>query len=281
MIHVGQQSAFSKLKFIANRSKLEYVIQQGRRQYRPRGVRDGDIVNILSEDDLRSLLKRTKKSNGQEDGAPYPLSGSESSSSAGPSRPGSPVTLPLGFNFGRKSKRELAKLSTNPSTKPADVPDSPSLTKRLSGWWSAISPQATAHSTALNTPRSQSRSRPSAYYHDRPNSMFELRPPKELGDLHNESRRSTRNGSGMSRKQSKVILDDDTSDDDDGDIDNESRREQQHEGGTFGDEDAGAEDVEDYGEAVEFGDDEEEDEDDEGEEVQNIGVGLGFEGRSL
>ncbi|CAO2657542.1 Nn.00g036680.m01.CDS01 [Neocucurbitaria sp. VM-36] len=266
MIHVGQQSAFPKLKFIANRAKLESIIQQGRRQYRPRGTRDGDIANILSEDDLRGLLKRTKSS-GQEDGTAYPMSGSESSSSAGLSRPGSPVTLPLGFNFGRKGKKGLAKLNMDQSKKPSNVPDSPSLSKRLSGWWSAISPQATAHSTALK-PGLQPRSRPSAYYHDRPNSMFELRPPKEWSYLDNS-------GSNSKRKQSRVVIDDDDSDNEDY-VEHESRREQQHEGGTFGDGDAGAEDAEDYGEAADFGDDES-----DGEEVQNVGVGLGFEGRKL
>lgn len=259
MIHVGQQSAFPKLKFIANRAKLENVIQQGRRQYRPRGTRDGDLVNILSEDDLRGLLKRTKSSNPDE-GARYPLSGSESSSSAGLSRPGSPVTLPLGFNFTRRSKNKgaLANLVTKPPGKKSDVPDSPSLSKRLSGWWSAISPQATANSTAINSPRAGSRTRPSPYSHDRPNSMFELRPPKELSDLQAE------------RKQSRVFVDDDNSDSDEGTWKG-SRRGQQHQDfGPLDDVDVGAEGLDDYGEASDFGDDEE-----DGEEVQSITEGLG------
>jgi hypothetical protein len=49
-----------------------------------------------------------------------------------------------------------------------------------------------------------------------------------------------------------------------------------HDGGGFGDVDAGAEDAEDYGEAAEFGDDE-----GDGEEVQNVAVGLGLDGRAL
>ncbi|KAF1841839.1 lipid particle protein [Cucurbitaria berberidis CBS 394.84] len=256
MIHVGQQSAFPKLKFIANRAKLENIIQQGRRQYRPRGTRDGDLVNIFSEDDLRGLLKRTK-SNGPEDGAPFPMSGSESSSSsAGLSRPGSPVTLPLGFNFGRKNKRQLANLKTNPSDKPSEVPDSPSLTKRLSGWWSAISPQATADSTALDTSRTHLR--PTAHRQDRPNSMFEFRPPKELSDLYKESAGPSQIGSRNPRKQSRVFVDDDSDNEDHA---QHSSRHEQHEAGVFGDEDSG--------EAAEFGDDES-----DGEEVQSGGVGL-------
>lgn len=244
MIHVGQQSAFPKLKFIANRAKLENVIQQGRRQYRPRGTRDGELVNILSEDDLRGLLKRTK-SNSLDEGAQYPMSGSDSSSSAGLSRPGSPVTLPLGFNFTRRNKKgSLTKLVTDHTGKQSGVPDSPSLSKRLSGWWSAISPQATANSSAINSPRAHSRTRPSPYSHDRPNSMFELRPQKELSDLQAE------------RRQSRVVIDDEDSDSDE-EFGNGSRQGQYHEGGSFGDVGAGAEGLEDYGETADFGDDEE------------------------
>jgi predicted acylesterase/phospholipase RssA len=240
MIHVGQQSAFPKLKFIANRSKLESIIQQGRRQYRPRGTREDDLANILSEDDLRSLLKRTKSTD------PYPVSGSESSSSAGLSRPGSPDTLPLGFSFTRKKKDAPSKLVTNASKKPSDdVPDSPSITKRLSGWWSAISPGA----TGVNAPRTQPRSR-AALYHDRPKSMFEFRPPRELGDLQLPR-----------RKQSRVFLDDGDSDSDDG----------EHDADSDFDPDEANDQL--HREAADFGDDEE-------EEVQSVAVGLGGEGRA-
>lgn len=55
MIHEGKQSAFPKLKFIANRLKIERLIEIGRRETRP-WVRRGSIQTIISEDDLRSLL---------------------------------------------------------------------------------------------------------------------------------------------------------------------------------------------------------------------------------
>lgn len=55
MIHEGKQSAFPKLKFIANRLKQERLVEQGRRETRP-WVRDRTLHNILSEEDLRSLL---------------------------------------------------------------------------------------------------------------------------------------------------------------------------------------------------------------------------------
>ncbi|CZS93749.1 hypothetical protein WAI453_001206 [Rhynchosporium graminicola] len=57
MLHVGQQSAFPKLKFLANRLKVERMIERGRRETRV-GVRRGSIESILSEDDMRSLLLR-------------------------------------------------------------------------------------------------------------------------------------------------------------------------------------------------------------------------------
>ncbi len=59
MLHVGQQSCFPKLKFIANRMKVERVIERGRRETRI-GIRRGSIESILSEDDMMSLLRRVK-----------------------------------------------------------------------------------------------------------------------------------------------------------------------------------------------------------------------------
>jgi hypothetical protein len=60
MLHVGQQSAFPKLKFLANRLKIERVIERGRRETRV-GVRRGSIESILSEDDMRSLLRHSEE----------------------------------------------------------------------------------------------------------------------------------------------------------------------------------------------------------------------------
>ncbi|ORY69824.1 patatin-like phospholipase [Pseudomassariella vexata] len=54
MIHEGQQSAFPKLKFIANRLKVERMIEQGRKE--TRSARRGSLESIISEDDLQSLL---------------------------------------------------------------------------------------------------------------------------------------------------------------------------------------------------------------------------------
>lgn len=260
MIHVGQQSAFPKLKFIANRANLERIIQQGRRQYRPRGMREGDLVNILSEDDLHGLLKR-KKSNGEGE---YPMSGSESSSSVVLSRPGSPVTLPLGFTFTRKDKRKATTEDVHEEKEATKAPDSPSLSQRLSGWWSAKSPEPEQQPTSKDVLRSRSRASPFA--HGRPNSMFEFRQPKELKDLQADS------GDFLEeiRRRSNVF-EDGISSEDDADFEKMSRRRKQHEGG---DVNAGAQDMAQYREAAEFGDDE-----GDGDEIQSVGVGLGLEGR--
>jgi predicted acylesterase/phospholipase RssA len=247
MLHVGQQSAFPKLKFIANRAKLEKLIQQGRRQYRPRGPRDGDLANTLSEDDLHGLLKRTKSDRLGGD-APYPVSGSESSSSAGPSRPTSPVSLPLGFTFTRKLKKGPTEFDANAPRDAEEIPDSPSLSQRLTGWFTK-SPRASQQPT----PRGPSRSR-SPYVPDRPSSMFELRPPTELGDLRADHREQSQHRNGVSLRQlrgrGKVF-------EDDGDSEDE---------GDFGD----------RGEACDFGDHE-----GDGEDVQNVGVGLGLQHHAL
>ncbi|PSN69977.1 lipid particle protein [Corynespora cassiicola Philippines] len=280
MIHVGQQSAFPKLKFIANRAKLEHLIQQGRRQFRPRGPQDG-LANILSEEDLQSLLKRTK-SDGPDGSLPQLLSGSESSSSAGPSRPGSPIQMPLGFSFS-KNKRAPRPLATAPTSHPSSgAPDSPSLSKRLTGWWSSLSPKdAHDQSNPQSQPLLQPRPRPqrkatspppaSPYINDRPSSMFELRDAPNLAagsvEQHIHPRHRTGNFLKELRRQSRVFVDDDSTNEDeaagpgsaavDGDMRNAYR----------GPDDAAAEEG--------FGDDED---DGEGEgEVQDGGVGLGLQ----
>ncbi|GAP89327.1 putative patatin-like phospholipase domain-containing protein [Rosellinia necatrix] len=56
MLHEGQQSTFPKLKFIANRLKIERIIERGRRDTRE-SVRRGSIESIISEEDLQRLLR--------------------------------------------------------------------------------------------------------------------------------------------------------------------------------------------------------------------------------
>jgi len=64
MIHEGQQSAFPKLKFIANRLKVERLVERGRRETRSAlGASDrrGSIESILSEDDVRDFLRKVER----------------------------------------------------------------------------------------------------------------------------------------------------------------------------------------------------------------------------
>ncbi|KAK4190105.1 ADP-ribosylation factor family-domain-containing protein [Podospora australis] len=63
MIHEGQQSAFPKIKFVANRLRIERLVERGRRENRPSQFvglggsgnekRRGSIESLLSEDDLQ------------------------------------------------------------------------------------------------------------------------------------------------------------------------------------------------------------------------------------
>ncbi|KAF2786679.1 patatin-domain-containing protein [Melanomma pulvis-pyrius CBS 109.77] len=270
MIHVGQQSAFPKLKFIANRAKLERLIQQGRRQYRPRGLRDGGLADILSEDDLQGLLKRSTGDNPDK----YPLSGSESSSSAGVSRPGSPVDMPLGFSFTKQKKHAPAHLKTATSGPTKKAPDSPSIGKRLSGWWSALSPPAgSSTSTARPRPRVQrnpTTSPPLASpYIDRPSSMFELHPPRDIRNLYSQPQNAEASGHRKPgsflkeiRRQSRVFVDDESDEVEDRDADFEGV-------GRSGDAGPGAQD-----DVESFGDDE-----DDGEaeaQIKSEAFGLGL-----
>ncbi|KAK4247722.1 acyl transferase/acyl hydrolase/lysophospholipase [Corynascus novoguineensis] len=82
MIYEGQQSTFPKMKFIGNRLRLERLVEKGRRESRLRGSGNShptlpvaadelggagssgrrlSMDSILSEDDLRSLLKKREK----------------------------------------------------------------------------------------------------------------------------------------------------------------------------------------------------------------------------
>lgn len=64
MIHEGQQSAFPTVKFVANRLKIERLVERGRRETRGIDVATSSsgrasIESIISEEDLRKLLKRS------------------------------------------------------------------------------------------------------------------------------------------------------------------------------------------------------------------------------
>lgn len=63
MIHEGQQSAFPTLKFVANRLKIERLVERGRRETRGLGGRRS-IESIISAEDLRQLLKGSVRTGG-------------------------------------------------------------------------------------------------------------------------------------------------------------------------------------------------------------------------
>ena len=224
MIHVGQQSAFPKLKFIANRAKLEHLIQQGRRQSRPRGAQDG-LASILSEDDIQGLLKRTK-SDGPDGNSLQKIYSDSESSDSGPSRPGSPISMPLGFSFTTKREKSApARISAQASNSKTATPDSPSLGKRLTGWFSPRN----NNNNNNNKPSSKRAPKAAPYLHDRPSSMFELGAPREqreqiLAQILPQQGTSSpghlspiqRTGSFLQelRRQSRVFVDDETEPDD-------------------------------------------------------------------
>lgn len=116
------------------------------------------------------------------------------------------MSLPLGFEFIRNRKNAPANLNTDTMKEPSGAPHSPSLSQRLSGWWST-------------TPEAQQKA------HDQ---------------------------SSKSRKQNRRFIDEDDSDDDTFDkpvLEGQSGRV-----------DADDENMEDYVERENYGDDEEEDE---------------------
>jgi predicted acylesterase/phospholipase RssA len=294
MIHVGQQSAFSKLKFIANRAKLEHAIQNGRVQSRPRTLQDGGLASVLSEEDLRGLLQRAKSGSEDFGAIPYPLSGSDSSSSAAPSLPTSPAANSLGFSFTTR-QRQAPRLNA-PTAQPTDtqpVPDSPSLSQRLTGWWSSKPHQGHPSSSQrkITSPPPAS----PLHLNSRPVSMFELRPSNRHLDTPTSARTPppgmspSRAGSFFQelRRQSSVFVDDDSDYEDDGianygdagkrydgkdgngDDQENGKRAKRGVHGQSADANRG---TEDYAEG--FGDDEDEEEG----EIQSVGVGLGLAG---
>ncbi|KAL1619537.1 hypothetical protein SLS56_010081 [Neofusicoccum ribis] len=230
MIHVGQQSAFPKLKFIANRMKIERLVEEGRKAARPTKTKEGGLANILSEEDLRGLLREAQRNGGSMAPAPeLPRSGPpSSSSSSGASTP------------ERRPPPLTTSIASTLDTKPPAGSESPSFSKRLSGWWSSL------QNKAPDTPRAAALQRSSHLrggpYHagQRPGSMFELRPPREFVEdelyRHPPSPHRLRDQPEFARResgareifrQSRVFIDD-------------SETEPEEEGADAGDEKAGA-----------------------------------------
>lgn len=153
MLHVGQLAAWPKLKFISNRMAIEKVIQEAREATRPAeqplptpmpNDKDNDrtLRNVLSEEDLKSLLEQARSSGGRVEV---------------PRKRGTPTL-------------EIPKAL--PEQEPRSV--SPSLSKRLGGWFGSISRSPSRH-------RSEPQARPSLadtrqlHHHRRSSVMEEIK----------------------------------------------------------------------------------------------------------
>nr|OQO06818.1 hypothetical protein B0A51_16710 [Rachicladosporium sp. CCFEE 5018] len=117
MIHAGQLAAWPKLKFVSNRMVIEKVIEDARQATRPPHQPlptpmplDKQLRSFLSEDDLTALLEKAKSSGRQVEVPSVAVT---------PLEDGYPNSL---------------KPPSNPSR-----PDSPSLSKRFSGWFGSKS----------------------------------------------------------------------------------------------------------------------------------------------
>jgi predicted acylesterase/phospholipase RssA len=120
MLHVGQLAAWPKIKFISNRMAIEKVIQEAREATRPAEQplptpmptdnNDNPMRNVLSTEDLKSLLAQARSSGGrvevpQKKGTPtleipQPLPEQDDSRSASPS-----LSKRLGGWFSRSPSR--------------------------------------------------------------------------------------------------------------------------------------------------------------------------------
>ncbi|OMP82348.1 Patatin-like phospholipase domain-containing protein [Diplodia seriata] len=226
MIHVGQQSAFPMLKFIANRMKIERLVEQGRHHARP--TRPG-LPSILSEEDLKGLLREAQRNGGSIAPPPVlsaPPSDSDSSSSqdSTPDRKKKNRPAPLlGASIDSalddaKSPRDTGG-KDDPAATASGAP-SPSFSKRLSGWWSSLQHKApdTPRAAALQRSahlRGQG-TRPGPYggaggHGQRPGSMFELRPPREFveDEIYRHPPSPTTSRSGEKEKDQYGYLRDD------------------------------------------------------------------------
>lgn len=174
MIHAGQQSCFPKLKFVANRMKIERLVEAGVRKYADEVVRpttmlgasgDSDaeadaegeideaavpVPDVLSEVDLQSLLRTAREHSGTV--STRPAAGSRSRSGKSP-RGNTPALTPSPDTGAAASGSNLtagtgpaAQTNGDATTSPQDR--SPSITKRWSGWWSGPSTPSAVRSDA-------------------------------------------------------------------------------------------------------------------------------------
>jgi len=206
MIHVGQLSTWPKLKFIANRMKLERMIDQGRKNSRPQKP---GLASVLSDDDIkgllagnastRSLVRRRIMS-----------SGSSSSDTA---------------KKTDRSKKLSSKTNTNkPLPRTPSGAESPTLTSRVKSWFRRDSDKITRSQSAVDVSSS---------------SQSEKTSHAVYASAHHSRRGST--FMEMAR-QSQVFFDDDDFDDDVSE-EEKKRRKRNSEYRVFSDPEAEEEDI--------------------------------------
>lgn len=190
MIRQGQLSTWPKLNFIGNRMKIERLIEAGRRATRPGWTPEGGLANILSEDDIKGLLREAKSNNGAIAPQSFAATPTGDSESEG-----------LQMSPSKSSSRRRAKdrpLPRTPEAPSTPRPESPSISSKFTGWWN--------------------RSRTSIG--ERPNSMYELRPKAKMAvydrvssprPRNHGNEDYTRRGSLVDElsRQSQVFFDDD------------------------------------------------------------------------
>lgn len=128
MIHVGQVAAWPKVKFISNRMKIEKIVEEARRNTRPDPnalptpslEKSERLRSMLSSEDLEALLDQAK-SNGGHVAPPRHL-----------------LTPPI-----RDAGAQPKPPSRSGSAHGGAGADSPSLSKRFSGWFGSRQTSAT------------------------------------------------------------------------------------------------------------------------------------------
>lgn len=196
MIHAGQLTTYSKLKFIGNHMKIERLIEKGRKATRPVRPRTDGLETVFSEDDLKGLLKQARRNKGGIDVATLLGGDGNTPLRELPAFTATPGTELPGLNIPRfepdETDSEAIDDSDVPVTEessPLQRVESPSIGQRLSGWWQSVTPSGSrASRPKLIQPNSDAkfgsatrtnsdRARNTPYSHHQANSMFELRAP--------------------------------------------------------------------------------------------------------
>jgi predicted acylesterase/phospholipase RssA len=122
MIHTGQLSTWPKLLFIANRMKLEKIIDQGRKETK---LSRPGLPGVLSDDEFRPKLKDIEKSNGSRHFESSASSDEDLEIRAS-------KTVPA--NIATKRRSAPPRTPQTPRT-PRSGAESPKLSERVKSWF--------------------------------------------------------------------------------------------------------------------------------------------------